>query len=67
MITVEDKPAIRITAVWVRQSGSGKSDLYDCEGDKLWVPKSVSRYNSETNDLDIQEWFYNQLEKEGLF
>lgn len=64
-ITVDNKPAIRIDAVWLKEAQSGLADLYECEGDEVWVPKSVCSYNSNTDELDIQEWFYFKLEAEG--
>lgn len=61
----DDKPAVKIDAVLIREAPSGKSALYDCEGDEVWVPHSVSNYNPDQETLIIQEWFYNQLVEEG--
>lgn len=58
-ITLNDKPAVKITAtdVW----DNGKSVLYNCEGDKVWIPKKVSHYMKEEKALIIEQWFYNKL------
>lgn len=33
------------------------SVLYDCEGDHVWVPRSIHSY--ENGLIEIPEWFYN--------
>ena len=40
-VLFEDKPAIKVDAVFIREAPSGKASLYDCEGDEIWVPHSV--------------------------
>jgi hypothetical protein len=65
VLNVNGKAATRIDAVWKMEAKSGLSDLYDCEGDEVWVPKSVCRYDKENEMLDIQDWFLQQLQEEG--
>ena len=64
-VLFDDKPAVKIDAVFIREAKSGLSSLYDCEGDEVWVPHSVSNYNPDQESLIIQEWFYDQLVEEG--
>jgi hypothetical protein len=63
MIIVDGQSATRITATVIKEYE--KATLYDCEGDEVWVPHSVSRYNAEEEELDIQDWFFQKLENEG--
>lgn len=58
-IVLNDKPAVKISAIELWDNG--KSLLYNCEGDKVWVPKKVSQYNKAEGALTIEKWFYDKL------
>jgi hypothetical protein len=56
-LTLNDKPAVKIFA---KQLVDGhKAILFDCEGDKIWLPKScIKKLGNDT--ILIEEWFYKQ-------
>lgn len=64
-LILHDKPAVKIHAFAVVPSPSGKCSLYNCEGDKVWIPNSLCKYDAEHKTLLIEEWFYNKLVSEG--
>lgn len=54
---VNDIPAVKIFARKINELD--KAILFDCEGDKVWLPKSaVKIVDNET--ILIQEWIYKQ-------
>ena len=59
IIVLNDKPAVKIKAQL--EWDNGKSILYNCEGDKVWIPKKVSQFNKEEGTLTIEKWFYDKL------
>lgn len=61
-ITLNDKTAVKIKAKLIWQSD--KTNLYDCEGSRVWIPKKLSYYDENEKTLIIEEWFYNKLVKE---
>lgn len=56
-LSVKDKPAVKIFAKKIKEFD--KAILFDCEGDKEWLPKSAIRI-IDTETILIQEWLYNQ-------
>lgn len=57
--TVNDKPAVKIFAKALVNKPENNAILFDCEGDKVWIPRStVKVINKET--ILIQEWIYKQ-------
>ena len=63
-MTVNDEPAVRIKAVLIKKLA--KATLFDCEGDKIWVPNTVHVYEESIGTLLVQEWFYNKKVEEGI-
>lgn len=37
-------------------SETEKSQLFDCEGDKVWFPKSQISYDAEKQELEVPDW-----------
>jgi hypothetical protein len=64
-IHVDGEAAVRISATYMKAAPSGRSALYDCEGDEVWIPNSVCRYDGAAHVLDIKKWWYDCAEKEG--
>jgi len=64
---VNDKPATKISAVrlYDGHTGGKQASFYDCEGDEVWVPHSVSIYNESEEYILIQDWYFKKLEDEG--
>ena len=60
-LILHSKPAVKIKAYAVIPSPKGKATLYNCEGDKVWIPDNLCRFNAEKKELLIEEWFYNKL------
>ncbi len=57
MFEVNNKPAVKIYARQLK--ALDKAILFDCEGDKVWLPKSgVKKIDNET--ILVQEWLYKQ-------
>lgn len=56
---VNDKPAVRIYGTVILNDKKYKSILFNCEGDQIWIPRSVVPINKD-NTILVQEWFYNQ-------
>lgn len=56
---VNDKPAVKIFGKPIIDSSKYKSILFDCEGDKKWIPRSICKYSGDGTIL-VQEWWYNQ-------
>lgn len=57
--TLNDKPAVKIFAKVLVNKPENNAILFDCEGDKVWIPRStVKVINKET--ILIQEWIYKQ-------
>jgi len=40
-----------------------KGCWYDCEGDKVFIPYSVSYYDEKNCTIEIPEWFFNKYFK----
>ena len=56
---VNDKPAVKMLAKAIVNKPENRAILFDCEGDKMWLPKScVKIINNES--ILLQEWIYNQ-------
>ena len=47
---------IKIKAIIIKETE--KAWLFDCEGDKVWMPKSQCTYCEEEKALEIPEWLY---------
>ena len=57
--TLNDKPAVKMFAKVLVNKPENNAILFDCEGDKVWIPRStVKVINKET--ILIQEWIYKQ-------
>lgn len=56
-LTVNNQPAVKIFARKLKELD--KSILFDCEGDKVWLPKSCIKVVTRETIL-IQEWMYKQ-------
>ena len=54
---VNDKPAYKILASKLKEFD--KAILFDCEGDKVWLPKSCIKIIDRDSIL-IQDWLYKQ-------
>lgn len=59
-LILNDQPAVKIFARRLVDKPAFKAVLYDCEGDKKWIPRKVSKYNDKDGTLLIEEWFYNK-------
>jgi hypothetical protein len=57
--TVNDKPAVKIFAKALVNKPENNAILFDCEGDKVWLPRSTVKIIDKETIL-IQEWMYNQ-------
>ena len=57
--TVNDKPAVKIFAKALVNKPENNAILFDCEGDKVWIPRSTVKVLDRETIL-IQEWFYKQ-------
>ena len=57
-VLLEGKPAYKISAT--RFLKRPKACCYICEGDEIWVPNSVCKYNGENSTLLVLDWFYRQ-------
>ena len=57
-ITLNDQPAYKINAKKLTETSSAL--FLDCEGDKIWIPKKLCKYNSKDNTVIIVDWFYKQ-------
>jgi len=57
LLEVNDKPAVKIFAKKLTEKGG--AILFDCEGDKVWIPKSCVKIIDRDTIL-IQEWIYKQ-------
>jgi len=56
---VNGKPAVKIFAKALVNKPGHNAILFDCEGDKTWLPRScVKIIDNET--ILLQEWMYNQ-------
>lgn len=65
-ILLDGKPSYIIKAI--KKSTiyqSMKSTLYDCEGDEVWIPNSLCKYNPEKCTLIVHKWFYDKLVRDG--
>ena len=57
-ILLNGKPAYKINATLLTQTDSA---LYlDFEGDRIWVPKKLCKYNAGEKTVIITDWFYKQ-------
>lgn len=57
--TVNDKPAIKMFATTLVNKPENNAILFDCEGDRVWLPKSTVKV-IDRNTILIQEWIYKQ-------
>lgn len=57
ILEVNEKPAVKIFAKKIKKLD--KAILFDCEGDKVWLPKSAVKVVDKETIL-IQEWLYKQ-------
>ena len=57
IVNINGKPATRIKGILVENNRL--ASLFDCEGDKIWLPNSTVRDN-EDGTIDIQDWIYKQ-------
>lgn len=57
--TVNDKPAVKIFARALVDKPDNNAILFDCEGDKVWLPRSTIKVVDRETIL-IQEWMYKQ-------
>lgn len=55
--TLNDKPAVKMYAKKLKEID--KAILFDCEGDKVWLPKSCIKIVSNEAIL-IEEWLFKQ-------
>lgn len=62
-IEVGGRPAVRIFAEM--KAETDKAYLMNCEGDEVWIPKSVCRYNPAADTVDIQDWFFTKTFPNG--
>lgn len=62
-ILLNDKPAVLIAGKLIKPGK--KASLYDCEGDKVWIPNSVHKYRTEQKKIVVQEWWYNNAVENG--
>ena len=57
--SVNDKPAVKIFAKALVDKPENNAILFDCEGDKVWLPRStVKVINLEK--IILQEWLFKQ-------
>lgn len=80
-ITLNGKPAVKVNAKQILWGNTNRAQLYDIDGDKRWVPFSVSKFEKSkqsqeqldrgfhkgdvTGTLIIEQWFYNKLFPNG--
>lgn len=57
LLEVNNRPAVKIFAKKLNQTQN--SILFDCEGDKIWIPKSCVKILTPETIL-VQEWMYKQ-------
>lgn len=57
-ITLNGNPAYKINAKLI--TSTDKALYLDCEGDKIWIPRKLCKFNGKENTLIIIDWFYNQ-------
>lgn len=59
LLEVNGRAAVKILAKKLADPKNSKAILFDCEGDKHWIPKSVHKIiDKET--IMVQQWFYKQ-------
>ena len=57
-IFLHKKPAVKIKAKLLRTWDH--SNLYDCEGDKKWIPDKVCKYDDNEKTIIISQWWYDK-------
>lgn len=57
--------AVKVNAKPIMWGASKKARLYNIDGDEVWVPRSLSKYDEKEGTLLIEEWFYNRLFENG--
>ena len=58
ILEVNGEPAVRIKAEYL--TCSGKAVKYNCEGDHVWIPRSVHKREPVGMSILIMEWWYNK-------
>ena len=59
ILEIKGKPAVKIFARALVNKPQNNAILFDCEGDKVWIPRStVKIINPET--ILVLEWMYKQ-------
>jgi hypothetical protein len=56
---LNDKPAVKIFAKKLVDKPNNKAILFDCEGDKIWLPRSTVKV-IDSKTILIEEWIYKQ-------
>ena len=57
--TLNDKTAVKMFAKVLVNKPENNAILFDCEGDKVWIPRSTVKVIDKETIL-IQEWIYKQ-------
>jgi hypothetical protein len=60
---IHTQPAVKINAKLIK--ALDKASLYDCEGDKIWIPNSKHQYNTKEQTVLVEKWFYDIKVAEG--
>ena len=62
-LTINGKPAVKIRETKIM---STKKALYlNCEGDEVWIPRSLCVFNDDEQTVLVSEWFYENKFPEG--
>lgn len=56
---VNGKPAVKIFAKALVNKPENNAILFDCEGDKVWIPKSCVKI-VDSESILLQEWMFKQ-------
>ena len=63
-VLFKDQPGVKIKAK-LTENHTSRATQYNCEGDLVWIPHSVSSFNYDEGTLVIAEWFYKKLQADG--
>lgn len=55
---MEINNSIIIEATLIKETD--KALYLDCEGDKVWFPKSKVNFNKEKSELELSKWLFKQ-------